>query len=127
MRPDYAEDGIPKAKSPILPWVIEVKKDQDIEGMRAAGRVARYCMRERKMWWQTDRAGQGVTSTGRKQGVCVCVCFFFFVCLKAAQNIQEVFFFYCFCFFFNALDAAAACFFFRLFRRRLRLSDVLAW
>ena len=42
MRPDYAEDGIPKAKSPMLPWVIEVKNEKDIEGMRAAGRVARY-------------------------------------------------------------------------------------
>ncbi|CAM9153349.1 unnamed protein product [Laminaria digitata] len=51
MRPDYAEDGIPKAKSPMLPWVIEVKKDQDIEGMRAAGRVAREVL---------DLAGQAV-------------------------------------------------------------------
>lgn len=42
MRPDYAVDGIPKDKSPMLPWVIEVKKEADIEGMRAAGRVARY-------------------------------------------------------------------------------------
>lgn len=41
MRPDYAVDGIPKDKSPMLPWVIEVKKEADIEGMRAAGRVAR--------------------------------------------------------------------------------------
>lgn len=55
MRPDYAEDGIPKAKSPMLPWVIEVKKDQDIEGMRAAGRVARYEeSRSRGRWIRQD-------------------------------------------------------------------------
>ena len=41
MRPDYAVDGIPKARSPMLPWVIEVKKQADIEAMKAAGRVAR--------------------------------------------------------------------------------------
>lgn len=41
MRPDYADDGIPKAKSPLLPWVIEVKKEADIAAMREAGRVAR--------------------------------------------------------------------------------------
>lgn len=41
MQPDYAVDGIPKARSPMLPWVIEVKKPADIEAMKAAGRVAR--------------------------------------------------------------------------------------
>ena len=40
-RPDYSEDGRPKARGPMLPWQIEVKNAQDIEGMRAAGRVAR--------------------------------------------------------------------------------------
>ena len=41
MRPDYAADGRPKATGPMLPWQIEVKSAKDIEGMRAAGRVAR--------------------------------------------------------------------------------------
>merc|ERR1712157_7509 len=41
MKPDYHEDGIPKSMSPRLPWVIEVKTDEEIEKMRAAGRVAR--------------------------------------------------------------------------------------
>ncbi len=40
-RPDYASDGKPKASGPMLPWQIEVKTAADIEGMRAAGRVAR--------------------------------------------------------------------------------------
>ena len=40
-RPDYAEDGKPKARGPMLPWQIEVKTAKDIEGMRAAGRIAR--------------------------------------------------------------------------------------
>ena len=38
--PDYAKDGRP-AGGPMLPWQIEVKSAKDIEGMRAAGRVAR--------------------------------------------------------------------------------------
>ncbi|KAL3765519.1 hypothetical protein ACHAWO_011117 [Cyclotella atomus] len=37
--PDYAYDGIPKKKGP--PGDIEIKKDHDIEKMRAAGRCAR--------------------------------------------------------------------------------------
>ena len=41
VRPDYAGDGRPKARGPLLPWQIEVKSAEDIEGMRAAGRVAR--------------------------------------------------------------------------------------
>tara|TARA_B110001452_G_scaffold8579_1_gene7493 strand:- start:42 stop:1415 length:1374 start_codon:yes stop_codon:yes gene_type:complete len=41
VRPDYAGDGRPKARGPLLPWQIEVKSEKDIEGMRAAGRVAR--------------------------------------------------------------------------------------
>lgn len=40
-RPDYALDGIPKMKSPSLPWNIEVKNLEDISGMKEAGRVAR--------------------------------------------------------------------------------------
>ena len=40
-KPDYANDGTPKAKGPLLPWQVEVKNAADIEGMRAAGRVAR--------------------------------------------------------------------------------------
>lgn len=40
-RPDYAVDGVPKGKGSVLPWVIEVKKEDEIAAMRAAGRVAR--------------------------------------------------------------------------------------
>jgi len=39
--PDYAGDGIPKNVPRLLPWVIEVKKPDEIEKMRAAGKVAR--------------------------------------------------------------------------------------
>lgn len=46
-RPDYALDGIPKMKPPPLPWNIEVKNSQDIAGMKAAGRIARYPRNER--------------------------------------------------------------------------------
>lgn len=41
MAPDYAEDGIPKAKAAMFPWIIDVKKAEEIEKMRVAGRVAR--------------------------------------------------------------------------------------
>ena len=41
VRPDYAGDGRPKARGPMLPWQIEVKNAQDIAGMRVAGRIAR--------------------------------------------------------------------------------------
>jgi len=41
LRPDYADDGRPKARGPLLPWQVEVKTPADIEGMRVAGRVAR--------------------------------------------------------------------------------------
>jgi len=41
MLPDYAKDGIPKAFPPRFPWIIEVKTPEEIEKMRAAGRVAR--------------------------------------------------------------------------------------
>jgi len=40
-RPDYADDGRPKGGRSLLPWAVEVKTEQDIEGMRAAGRIAR--------------------------------------------------------------------------------------
>lgn len=41
--PDYALDGRPKkgSSSPLLPWVIEVKTAEEIEKMRAAGKLAR--------------------------------------------------------------------------------------
>jgi len=41
--PDYALDGRPKKGSnmPLLPWVIEVKKPEEIVKMRAAGKLAR--------------------------------------------------------------------------------------
>lgn len=45
-RPDYAEDGMPKSGNPPPAWVIEVKTEEDIAGMRAAGKVAR-CARAR--------------------------------------------------------------------------------
>jgi len=39
--PDYAFDGQPKNRPALFPWVIEVKKPDEIEKMRAAGRCAR--------------------------------------------------------------------------------------
>lgn len=44
MFPDYAEDSIPKAKPQMLPWIIEVKKPDEIEKMKAAGIVARQVL-----------------------------------------------------------------------------------
>lgn len=41
VKPDYADDGIPKNRSLMLPWVIEVKTPEEIEKMRASGRAAR--------------------------------------------------------------------------------------
>ena len=42
LKPDYAADGRPKASgSTMFPWQIEIKSKKDIEGMRAAGKVAR--------------------------------------------------------------------------------------
>ena len=41
MKPDYADDGMPKNRPQMLPWVIEQKTPEEIEKMRAAGRVAR--------------------------------------------------------------------------------------
>lgn len=40
-KPDYAEDGTPKNRPQMLPWVIEQKTPEEIVKMRAAGRVAR--------------------------------------------------------------------------------------
>jgi hypothetical protein len=40
--PDYADDGRPKnTGSALLPWIVEVKTPEEIEMMRAAGKVAR--------------------------------------------------------------------------------------
>ncbi len=41
--PDYALDGVPKKgkSSPLLPWIIEVKRPEEINKMRAAGKLAR--------------------------------------------------------------------------------------
>ncbi|KAL7552498.1 hypothetical protein ACHAWF_015745 [Thalassiosira exigua] len=39
--PDYALDGQPKNRPALFPWVIETKKPDEIEKMRAAGRCAR--------------------------------------------------------------------------------------
>uniref|UniRef100_A0A7S1DDL8 Methionine aminopeptidase n=1 Tax=Cyclophora tenuis TaxID=216820 RepID=A0A7S1DDL8_CYCTE len=41
VKPDYFQDGTPKNKPQLLPWVIEVKTAQEIAKMRVAGRVAR--------------------------------------------------------------------------------------
>ena len=41
MKPDYADDGVPKNRPQMLPWVIEQKTPEEIAKMRAAGRVAR--------------------------------------------------------------------------------------
>jgi len=40
-RPDYADDGVPKAKSKGLPWEITPQTPDDIARMRVAGRIAR--------------------------------------------------------------------------------------
>lgn len=51
VKPDYWDDGVPKSKSQMLPWVIEVKTAEEIVKMRAAGKVAREVL---------DIAGQAV-------------------------------------------------------------------
>lgn len=51
MKPDYAIDGSPKARSNMLPWIVEVKSAPEIKKMRAAGRVAREVL---------DAAGRAV-------------------------------------------------------------------
>jgi len=50
--PDYALDGLPKNRPPLFPWVIETKKPEEIEKMRASGRCAREVL---------DLAGRSVT------------------------------------------------------------------
>jgi len=40
-KPDYFDDGVPKKTGSRMPWQIEVKSEQDIAGMVAAGKVAR--------------------------------------------------------------------------------------
>jgi hypothetical protein len=44
--PDYALDGRPKkgSKSPLLPWIIEVKTPEEIIKMKASGKLARYIL-----------------------------------------------------------------------------------
>ena len=49
--PDYALDGVPKARPALFPWVIEAKRADEIEKMRRAGRVAREVL---------DMAGRAV-------------------------------------------------------------------
>jgi hypothetical protein len=44
--PDYALDGRPKkgSKSPLLPWIIEVKTPEEIIKMKASGKLARHIL-----------------------------------------------------------------------------------
>jgi len=44
VQPDYANDGIPKARQPLFPWIIEQKTKEEIDKMRAAGRLARMVL-----------------------------------------------------------------------------------
>lgn len=39
--PDYANDGVPKARATLFPWIIETKRPDEIEKMRRSGRCAR--------------------------------------------------------------------------------------
>ena len=70
--PDYAIDGTPKNKGPMLPWQIEVKSAADIEGMRVAGRVAREVLdaaaRMAKPGVTTDAIDALVTEETIKRG-----------------------------------------------------------
>jgi methionyl aminopeptidase len=43
-KPDYAATGVPKARSPGFPWMIEVKTPSQIEKMREAGALARQVL-----------------------------------------------------------------------------------
>ena len=63
--PDYALDGVPHKKgnsSPRLPWIIEVKTPDEIEKMRAAGKLAREIldMAGRKVGITTDEIDSAV-------------------------------------------------------------------
>ena len=46
MRPDYALDGIPKAKSRGMPWEVFPQTPEDIAKMRISGRIAREVLDE---------------------------------------------------------------------------------
>jgi len=50
-RPDYAADGVPKARKPSMPWEIVVQSAEDIAAMRAVCRMAREVL---------DTAGRAV-------------------------------------------------------------------
>lgn len=39
--PDYARDGVPKARPTLFPWIIESKRPEEIDKMKKAGRCAR--------------------------------------------------------------------------------------
>jgi methionyl aminopeptidase len=41
IKPSYSESGTPTRKTPMLPWMVEVKTPEEIEKMRAAGKLAR--------------------------------------------------------------------------------------
>jgi hypothetical protein len=44
-RPDYADTGVPvRGNKPMLPWIVEVKNAEQIEKMRASGKLARYIL-----------------------------------------------------------------------------------
>ena len=49
--PDYAQDGRPKNTRPMLPWIIEVKTQNEIDKMRESGKLARTIL---------DMAGRAV-------------------------------------------------------------------
>ena len=51
VQPDYAVSGTPNTGVRMLPWIIEVKSEAEIEKMRASGRLAREIL---------DMAGQAV-------------------------------------------------------------------
>jgi hypothetical protein len=44
-RPDYADTGVPvRGNKPMLPWIVEVKNAEQVEKMRASGKLARYIL-----------------------------------------------------------------------------------
>jgi len=44
VKPDYWQTGVPKPSKSLLPWMIEVKAEEEIAKMRAAGRLARHVL-----------------------------------------------------------------------------------
>jgi len=73
MKPDYADDGMPKNRGgALLPWMIEVKSAKEIEKMKAAGRVAREVLdiggRAIKAGMTTDEIDNIVHEEGLKRG-----------------------------------------------------------